>query len=195
MHENMKTRKTYMDSSLIAMTPDEDIRERVDEKMHWQVIDVITSQDGSVEERVYYNTVVENCSKLIASLIKGHTNVTAGKLFWAVGSGDIAWNDATPPTPSASAVKLTNETFRKAVTSINFIDNSNNVTATVTNKLEIKITFETSEANGALREFAIFGGLTSNTTKDSGIMMNWKIHPLINKTSGMKIDRTIRLTF
>lgn len=173
-----------------------DTREnQTEEKMHWQVIDKITYTDGRKEVREYKNTVVNDCSKLIATLFKNHVGY-AGASYWAVGSGDVAWSNSTPPTPSVSNFKLQTETFRKAIpaNSIVFLTDANVETANITNRLQITLTFNEGEANGELREFGIFGG-NATTTLNSGIMINHKIHPIIYKTSDMKIERILRLVF
>lgn len=162
---------------------------------HWEVIDTITYADGKQEVRRYFNTVVNDCSKLIACLMKGQSGYSGIK-YWAVGSGNPNMSNTNPDTPSVTDTKLQAETFRKAIDPANivFLDGSNNVSATPTNKLQISITFLENEANGELREFGLFGGdATSN--KDTGIMINRKIHPLIYKTSGMRLDRVIRISF
>lgn len=162
---------------------------------HWQVIDTITHVDGSVEKREYCNTVVNDCSKLIACLMKGHGGY-AGIKYWAVGSGSASWNNASLPNPSVTDTKLMAETFRKAITpsDITFLDDADKPTQNVTNKIQISITFTENEANGELREFGLYGG-NASATKDSGLMINRKIHPLIYKTSGMIVERVIRIVF
>lgn len=167
----------------------------------------ITLADGTVIEgkagdevklQKGYNTVVDNASKLIAALIKRHTNYS-GALFWEVGSGDVSWSDANPPSPTKSDFKLLNPTFRKAIqlADIAFIDGSNNVTASVTNRIQITVKFLSNEANGPLREFGIFGGGTDAVagTLGSGLMINRKTHGLIYKTDTIELTRVLRFTF
>ena len=102
----------------------------------------------------------------------------------------------TPPSPTTGDTKLLVETFRKAInpSDIVFLDSSNQPTDTITNKLQITVLFTESEANGELREFGLFGG-NATSTANSGFMINRKIHPLIYKTSGMKLERIIRIVF
>lgn len=146
-----------------------------------------------IEERVYNNLVVDRCSTLIAGLMKGALN---GVQYFAVGSGSSSWNNSSLPSPATSDTQLLAETYRKAITSndVKFIDANNKESATPTNRLQITVTFNESEANGELRELAIFGG-NATATKNSGYMLNRKIHALIYKTSGMKLERIIRFTF
>lgn len=161
-----------------------------------------TTIEGKAGEEVKlqkgYNTVVDNASRLIAALIKRHTGY-AGALFWEVGSGDASWSDANPPSPAKADFKLLNPTFRKAIqlADIAFIDGSNNVTASVTNRIQITVKFLYNEANGPLREFGIFGGGTDAVagTLGSGLMINRKTHGLIFKTDVIELTRVLRFTF
>lgn len=155
---------------------------------------LIDAKTGEViEERVYNNLVVDKCSVLIAGLMKG---ALTGIQYFAVGSGSSSWNNSSLPSPATTDTQLLAETYRKAITAndIKFIDANNNESSTPTNRLQIKVTFNESEANGELRELAIFGG-GATATKNSGYMLNRKIHALIYKTSGMKLERIIRFTF
>ena len=119
-----------------------------------------------------------------------------GATYWAVGAGSDTWSDLAPPSPSTSDTQLFAETYRKAITAgdVEFLDISNVVSATPTNKIEITVTFDETEANGPLREFGIFGGLASGVA-NSGLMVNHKIHPLIYKTNALQLERVLRLTF
>lgn len=155
---------------------------------------LIDAKTGEViEERVYNNLVVDKCSVLIAGLMKG---ALTGIQYFAVGSGSSSWSNSSLPSPATTDTQLLAETYRKAITAndIKFIDSNNNESSTPTNRLQIKVTFNESEANGELRELAIFGG-GATATKNSGYMLNRKIHALIYKTSGMKLERIIRFTF
>lgn len=170
-------------------------KEQMQKKFVGEVTDrLIDAKTGElIEERVYHNLVVDSCSVLIAGLMKGALN---GIQYFAVGSGSSAWSNSAPPSPEANDVKLLNEIFRKPVTNndIKFIDSNNDESTTPTNRIQIKVTFEESEANGELRELGLFGG-NATSTKNSGYMLNRKIHGLIYKTSGMKLERIIRFTF
>lgn len=194
--DNFKNTISSSDSLVLAPAIEEEVvNTNLDERKHWKVTDKITYPDGRVEVRNYVNTVVDDCSRLIASLMKGQAG-HKGITYWAVGSGANTWDNANPPAPAVGDTKLFNETFRKAVQPDNivFLDANDNVTSSVTNKLQIKVVFTEGEANGELREFGLFGGdATSN--RNSGIMINRKTHGLIYKTSGMTLERTIRIIF
>lgn len=165
---------------------------------HWEVIDEAVYSDGRREllRPIDCNLVVNNCSVLLASLIKSHTSGLGTSLYWAVGTGN-GWSDALLPSPSVSATTLTNEVFRKVIpgANISFLTSNNEVTATPTNRLQITLTFTESEANYNLMEFAIFGGPTVSGTANTGLMINHKIHTTIAKTNSFTLARTIRLSF
>lgn len=164
--------------------------------LHWEIQDTLINADGSIAGRYHHvNTVVDSCSKLIACLMKGQAG-QSGLKYWAVGKGDGSWNNDAPPSPTVGDTKLLVETFRKAIRpeDITFLDSGNQPTDTITNKLQITVTFLENEANGELREFGLFGGNATGTA-NSGFMVNRKIHPLIYKTSGMKLERIIRIVF
>lgn len=163
-----------------------------------EVIDfMIDAQTGEKTQirPMSFNLVVDDCSKLIAALMKGQAGY-GGVKFFAVGRGSNNWSNENPPTPDATASKLTNECYRKAIgaNDVVFIDAANVVSANPTNRIQITVTFEETEANGELREIAIFGG-NATSTANSGLMINCKNHPLIYKTTGMRLQRVIRFTF
>lgn len=164
-------------------------------KFEGEVTDrLIDAKTGElIDERVYHNLVVDTCSILISGLIKGALN---GVQYFAVGSGSSSWNNESLPSPATTDTKLLNETYRKQITpdDIKFIDSNNVKSNSPTNRLEIRVMFSESEANGELRELGLFGG-NASSTKNSGYMLNRKIHALIYKTSGMKLERIIRFTF
>ena len=166
-------------------------------KKHWEVLAYFRYPDGTREliQEISHNVVVQNVSVIIAALMKAHPGY-GGLLYWAVGSGLQTWSSDDPPLPLDTDYALANETYRKAISSSNiaFIDLSNNVSATPTNRLQATVVFGTSEANGKLMEFGLFGG-NATGVKNSGLMINHKIHPLITKTDIVELEYMIRLTF
>lgn len=196
MYKDQYDKQVASSDSVLLTTPiGEEEREIMDEKRHWRITDKITYADGTQEEIEHINTVVDDCSKLIASLMKGQSGYK-GITYWAVGAGAGSWDNNNPPEPSVGDTKLLNESFRKAVTADNvtFLDSGDKPTSSITNKLQITITFTEGEANGELREFGLYGGNATNI-KDSGFMINRKTHGLIYKTSGMRLERVIRIIF
>lgn len=163
--------------------------------LHWQIEDTIVYPNGEKEVRNYENLVVNDCSVLIACLMSNQPTCR-GIRYWAVGKGESNWSNENSPIPQLTNSTLVNETFRKEILpgDITFIDGEGNPTTNFTNSLQITVEFTEEEANGELREFALFGG-TASANSNSGIMLNHKIHPLICKTSGMRLKRIIRITF
>lgn len=163
--------------------------------MHWNIVDeLVDSKSGELIKSVNHrNLVVNGCSTIIAMLMAGQGK---GIQYWAVGKGLTSWGNDNPPEPKVGDTLLTAESFRKAIqpTDISYLDDNYEVTTKPTNKLQIKVTFTESEANGELREFGLFGG-DATTTKNSGTMINRRTHGLIYKTSGMRLIRTIQITF
>lgn len=163
-------------------------------KIHWEITDVIKYMDGKEEIKKYQNTIMSDISKLITCLMKKESGYL-GISYWAVGSGISDW-DSNLPEPDVSTHQLVSEYYRKSIPSENivFLDDNNEITESITNKIQITLDFLPDEANGELREMALFGGDASSTT-NSGIMLNHKIHPLISKTTGTQLTRIIICQF
>lgn len=163
---------------------------------HWEVMDVFIFKDGTrkLARPIDHNIVVNNCSVLIACLMKNQPG-QKGIGYWAVGPGLSSW-DLVRPEPMVTDERLQIEAYRKTIAyeDIKFIDSAGKPSANPTNRIEIVVTFAENEANGDLREFALFGG-NATSALNTGVMINHKIHPVINKTSALKLERTIRITF
>jgi hypothetical protein len=155
---------------------------------------VLPGPSGSFEWKD--NQIQNTFSKLLACWARAESGYDRINYF-AVGSGLVSW-DTTPPTQSYNQTTLTTEYFRKAVpqADIIFIDPVTNLPTggTPSRKLEITCTLSTSEGNGTLREFGLFGG-TATGTLDSGEMVNWIVHYRIDKDSSLEIQRKVRLEF
>lgn len=156
--------------------------------------DIITYKDGRKEIREGQNIIVKDITKLIACLFKRQSGYS-GLSYWAIGTGASSW-DTNPASATVSDTKLTSELVRKEIRQqdVVFIDSLGNPTETPTNKIRISVTFNTYEAVGSWREFGIFGG-NATSTKDSGIMINHKIHGRIDKDNETTIERQIIFTF
>lgn len=119
-------------------------------------------------------------------------------LYWAVGSGSAEWDALPDPSvnESQSDTQLVAEYFRKFIpaSAIKFINDANEESVTVTNRIKIDLTFAAAEAVGDLREFAIVG-FDASETANSGKCVNHKIHKRINKTDVMELQRILRITF
>lgn len=156
--------------------------------------DIITDKrTGKVTKTKWsHNLVVESVTKLVAALI--HNQFASNKVYWAVGSGEDSW-DTSMPAVQVSDCALTHEIGRKEVTNtIEYYNESNNPTETITNKLHITATFTEEDCNGDWREFGLFAG-DATQTLGSGIMIDNKRHSHIGKTNEMVIERHLILTF
>ncbi len=161
--------------------------------MTGQSIDRIYKNGVLVDEIKGHNLVVNSFLNLIMCLLK-HENGYSGIQYWAVGSGDVAW-DTEIPTPDVNATRLTAELGRVpiSVDELIFLDSEYNESATPTNIIQISHTFGVDDCNGVWREFGIFGG-NATATANSGIMINKRHHAVITKTEEMTIERIMRFT-
>lgn len=171
--------------------------EKIHKRFTGEIIDnLIDAKTGEIiETRRGHNLIVDSCSKLLASLVK-NVNGT-GLAYLAYGHGDDSWDDTNLPSPSPDDVKLLDEFYRKAITPdmVKFINNDDAEVEEFSNRIQITITLDANEGNGSLREFGLFGGDSCTSDKDSGLMINRRIHAHIYKTTGMLLERIIRLTF
>ena len=72
--DNFMNKISSSDSLMLSPAIEEEVmNSNFEDKRHWKVTDKITYPDGSVEVRNYVNTVVDDCSRLIASLVKGQS--------------------------------------------------------------------------------------------------------------------------
>lgn len=164
-----------------------------------EYLDVLTDIRTG-EQRVFRgrNLIVSDFSKLVAGLLSGEGGY-AGITYWAVGQGEgTSWDTLTTTQRQAKSVSslsaLYNEITRVAA-GLNYLDAYDNVTATVTGKLEITATFGAA-VSGYLREFGLFGG-NASATADSGVMVNHRAHAVIGLNVGvstMVLTRTLWLT-
>ncbi len=117
------------------------------------------------------NLVTDAGREMVAARLAGDTAVAnRGEItFGAVGLDDTV--------PAPTNVALGNEFFRKALTLRSFL----------ANVVTLQVFFNTSEANGALKEFALFGE-DASTTPDSGTMFN---HVNIDKLKTVAVTLTI----
>ena len=152
-----------------------------------------------VEERgPCSNLIVRDCNRLLAALMRGHPCV-AGVLYLAIGEGKKSW-DAQPPPLSASTRKLTRELLRRFIDPerMVYLDEELKPTPIPTGVLEVHAEFLGREVavNGfqPVREFGLFGG-DATEEADSGFMIDHAVHPRIDLTPGMRLQRRVRLTF
>ncbi len=144
------------------------------------------------------NLIVDSCNVLLASLMKRQEGVQ-GILFWAVGQGERDW-DSVSPVPMLGDSLLTNEVARLAISpeQIVYVNEENQPVEDPTTRLEVTAEFKGQDLvpNGTqtLREFGVFGG-DATREPDSGLMIDYVIHPAIVLTPEVRLSRRLRLTF
>jgi hypothetical protein len=163
--------------------------------------DIRIAADGTVLEFTdwKHNLVVTSFANLLALLTMNNSSYV-GVQYLALGTGLSAWDSGGVPAPALTDTTLVTEpssgNFRKAVTA-QMVDASNNVTASITNRILISATFNMGEANGSLREWGLFGG-NATPTANSGIMIDHVTHGIITKDAGgndFTLVRQITLIF
>jgi len=144
------------------------------------------------------NLVVQNCNVLLASLMKRQTGMQ-GILYLAIGQGDPQWDDQSPVALLTTS-QLNTEVARQAITEdqIVFLDDEDQLTDEPTSRLQITVEFRGEELvpNGSLslREFGLYGGDATGEL-NSGVIIDYVIHPRIELTPEMTLSRTLRLSF
>lgn len=191
-NENVKVQTKEHHTNGFLMNEGQEVMNR---SIIGEYTDTIYHADGRVEKREGRNTIINDIGKLIACLFKGQSGY--GRLgYWAVGSGSDGWDLQNPTAAQPTDTGCVNEIGRKEIlaSNIKFIDNENRETSSVTNRIQITVTFTENECNGVWREFAIFGGNATSTLR-SGIAINHKNHATMVKTNSMVVERQIRFTF
>lgn len=140
-----------------------------------------------------------------------------GIKYWAIGACDTGVDSTSSPSSIDSALR--NEIYRKEIkpSQMQFLNSDDSVSSDPTNRIRIQIMLDFDEANTTSGhewfEMGLFGGPTTKPTgadmpsveysggslsyegKNTGYMINHKVHPLIGKTNDMKVRRTLVLTF
>jgi beta-lactam-binding protein with PASTA domain len=133
------------------------------------------------------NLVVARALDLVAGLL-ARRPALAGLLYWAVGSGDPAWDPmAAPPAPDRRAPALVKEVYRKRLAPGDLSYDP------ATHVLTVRATFLPGEATADLREFGIFGGDASGLP-GSGYLFNTARHAVVHKAADQSLARSLKLT-
>ena len=144
------------------------------------------------------NRIVQNSDILIASLMKGEPN-TSGILFLAFGTGEESWDD-TNPNAAAGTQQLANEFFRHRIapSELIYLDELGRPSIRATRRIGVNVNLIGSErVEGdflSLREFGLYGGDASDAL-NSGLLINYVIHPRIDLTATVTLNRQLILTF
>ena len=158
------------------------------------------------------NMIVAQCDRLVAALMKNYQAVSAGEFkgisYLAIGEGDKMWDD-DPHIPSPATKKLKKELFRLYIKpeQIKFLSEPVIVAGKPgpvipidkpTRLLEITVDIKAPElitkGYQPLREFGLFGG-DATDRPNSGYLINYVVHPSIDLTEKLTLNRTIRLSF
>jgi len=152
-------------------------------------------KDGSIERRVMHNVIVDVASELMAERMKEDDgNASNGIMVLAIGTGDPGWDLQNPPVATSAQTQLVNELERKTFNRSYYVDIGGSETPTRTNIVDFEVTYEETEAVGALVEMGLFGGAGS-TAPNGGTMFNYHTFPVWNKPSTSVLTLVWRLTF
>lgn len=139
------------------------------------------------------NVIVDGASTLIARLLKEAGTSVKGIEYLAVGVGDAAWNLQMPPSPTPDRTRLYKEIARKRVSYSQYVNpTTGQPSEDPTNIVDYVFTFNEGEAVGPLVECGMFGNATSDL--NSGILVNYRTFPVLNKTEEMSFSIVFRIT-
>ncbi|MFH1217113.1 MAG: hypothetical protein V1706_11495 [Pseudomonadota bacterium] len=144
------------------------------------------------------NRIMNGCRLLLAALMKD-ANGFGGIMYLAMGEGLKEW-DGSPPQPDPSATGLVREIMRRPITAgeIVFLDETGQPGIIPTNRLQIDLLFSRDDFEGSgiqpIREFGLFGG-NATALAGSGFFINHVMHPRIDISAGLTLQRTLRLDF
>jgi len=142
------------------------------------------------------NMVVLPCRVLLAAFMKNEPTAL-GVRSLQIGRGDPAWDNSPPPNPDPNTTtKLTDAApfvVPLANLTIQFLDATDNVVATSTNRIQITAKLgpgQPTPATFPLREFGVFGQLNGAPQ-----MIDYVRHPVIQKAGPQTLERKVRLAF
>lgn len=126
----------------------------------------------------------------LASLLKGEKAVVQN-FYIAVGAGEPAWDQMLPEFQRDTR-RLVNEIARRAVPpeEVTFLDSEGKATEVPTPRLRIRAILGFNEGVGTLRECGLFAG-EATAAKDSGTLLSYYVHPRIEKTAEMTLERNL----
>jgi beta-lactam-binding protein with PASTA domain len=129
--------------------------------------------------------IVYGALDLIGALLCNQPGAAPIRWF-AVGNGLAAW-DTTAPTPVKATTGLVSEVFRAPLGPGDVTYNP------ATKGLTMQLNLGADDAVGPLREFGVFGG-DASVRPGSGTLVNYKVHPVIQKAAGQTLDRQLVLS-
>lgn len=150
-------------------------------------------QKEIIREMHLKNLIVSRASTFMAKRM-APTAWGAGISYLEVGTGVGTGTTQAPQAEDTGKTALRVPLTRVAITSWTYLDASGNPTASETNVIQLTTTFLEAQANGALVEMGLFGG-DATATIGSGYMFNYKVFPVWNKDSTMRLTVVWKLTF
>lgn len=171
------------------------------EGLHGTWRDVIRGPDGQERYRgpIKSNAIVLDCRRVLASFVAGKASL--GIQGMQFGAGNPAWDGGAPPAATPAQTKLVDPfplLVPAASLQIDFVDALGAVTATPTNRVQIVASLgpgtppwpDGNHASASLREFGLVGQLGG-----APVLLNYVIHPVINKDAASTLERTLWLVF
>jgi hypothetical protein len=163
------------------------------EGCYWDIVferDAVRWQSGHWR----HNLIVASAWPLVTALLRKEPNAL-GISFCAVGEGELAW-DASPPQPSVETTRLHHEIARVplAVADMRYIDGAGRPARMWTHRLELTVVIPATQNVRRVREFGLVGG-DATATANSGRLINYAVHPVIELRANQKLTRAIRLNF
>lgn len=163
--------------------------------MHGRYRDTVVDPGGRARRRAPWrsNAIVDSCWPLLAALLKGEQGMQ-GILYWAVGAGDPAWDQALPP-PNPRATRLRDEVARVRIEpeDVSFLDAGGRRSRRPSPRLELRVGFGWDQRR-TLREFGVFGGDASGRL-NTGTLVNYVMHPRVELAPGSRLERRLRFSF
>lgn len=129
------------------------------------------------------NIITNGVSQYMAGLIQG--TYLGGAVYMAVGTGSQA--------QSETITTLVAE-YTRAQCSISFVDNTNAVSATPTNRLAFTVIFAKGAIVATLTEFGLFAGTQANLA-NGGLELDYVAHQPISLDATLSLSRTVYLSF
>lgn len=143
------------------------------------------------------NMIVLSCRTLLSGFMKNDTALGIQAL--QVGQGDAGWDTNPPPLPDPNTLNALTDPapfeIPLAQLTLEYLDTSDNVVATPSNRLQITATLGPNVPPAPpnpfpLREFGLFGSLGGKL-----FMIDYIRHPLIQKDAITTLERKVRLIF
>ena len=177
------------------------LTERPADGLHGLWRDVIRDPQGRVvsESPVCSNVIVTDCRRALAVFISGDGGPGIEGLWF--GQGLSAWdvNGAPPATPAQVALVDPHPFFLPAADlKIDFVDDLGAVVATPTRRVQIVAELKAGappwpdsfHPSLSLREFGLASRIGATP-----VLLNYVVHPVINKDVASSLERTIWLVF